>query len=376
MIKICSPQLGLSPYSSLGGEVYDYQTIRGFASKDIRVLVLLPKGRFYNKSLKNVDVEFFALKHIVPPWIFSFLCLPYIFRTYWEERFDILRIHSPRYLGIAGLIFNLFYPKVPILASAVTVDDSAFYYLIEKLVFRRASKITVQSEYMKKRVISRFNVKPNKVAVTYGGEINPVKYNRIPKEAKDISSRDKVLLFMGSLTDRKNPIWAYEVFRRCSEQKSNIKFVVIGKGPLKNELIKRVENDKSNRDVIFIDSAYGDEKAYWFSRMDILVSPSLDEGFGLVVTEAMSYKKTVVASDIEVFKEIISSGREGFTLPINNMKVWVKTVTKLLASKAENTKIGVKGYKKVRSIFNWERTFDLNKQVIWEMINDKNTFRK
>lgn len=376
MIKICSPQLGLSPHSSLGGEVYDYQTIRGFASKEIRVFVLLPKGRFHNKLLKNVDVELLALKHIVPPWIFSFLCLPYIFRTYRKERFDVLRIHSPRYLGIAGLIFNLFYPKVPILANAVTVDDSLFYYFMEKLIFRRASRIIVQSEYMKKRIVNRFNVKPDKVVVTYGGEINPVKYNRIPKEAKDIRPGDKVLFFMGSLTNRKNPIWAYEVFKGCREQKSDIKLVVIGKGPLKKELIKRVGNDRSNGDVIFIDSAYGDEKAYWFSRMDILLTPSLDEGFGLVVTEAMSYKKTVVASDIEVFREIISSGKEGFTLPTDNMKVWVKTITKLLASKAENTKMGVKGYKKVRSIFNWDRAFDLNKQVIWEMVNDKDTFHK
>src|SRR3989344_3204189 len=363
-MKICSPQLGISPTSKLGGEIYDYQTLKGFTKKGNKVFIYLPKSRTYDKNLKNVYVTYSFLKHVVPPWLFSFLCLPYLFKTYNKEKFDILRIHSPRFLGIAGLIFHVFYPKVPIIASYVTSDESKLFFPIEKKLFQICSKIIVQSQFMKNKLMSIYQVPDKKIAVTYGGQLNLTeKPKKKPKFASLIKKNDRVLLFMGLLIPRKNPMFALEVFLEMRKSFQNLKLIFIGDGSEVQRIKGTTKSLNFSDEVILIKSAFGQEKSYWLSRMDIFLLPSSSEGFGLAVTEAMSFRKPVVVSDIAPFKEIIKDSVDGYTVPLIQSK-WVSTIRKLLNDKVLSSKIGENALKKVKDQFNWERTYTLNQKVI------------
>lgn len=368
ILKICSPQLGISPTSKLGGEIYDYQTLKGFAKKGNKVFVYLPKNRNYDRNLKNFYVTYSFLKHVVPPWLFSFLCLLYLFKTYSKEKFDILRIHSPRFLGIAGLIFHVFYPKVPIIASYVTSDRSTLFFPVEKKLFQICSKIIVQSQFMKKRLIFAYKVPASKIAVTYGGQLQSIeKPQKNPKFANLIKKNDRVLLVMGLLISRKNPMFVFDVFLALRKSFQNLKLIFIGDGSEAQRIKEKIKSLDLSDEVILIKSAFGQEKSYWLSRMDIFLLPSLSEGFGLAVTEAMSFAKPVVVSDIEPFEEIIKNSVDGFTIPLIQAK-WVSTIKKLLNDKVLSSKIGENALKKVKAQFNWERTYTLNKKVIESII--------
>ena len=363
-LKICSPQLGMSSASKLGGEIYDYQTIKGFTERGIKVYVYLPRSRTYDKNLKNIYVSYSFLKHIVPPWLFSFLCLPYLFKTYKKEKFDILRIHSPRFLGTAGLIFHIFHPKVPIIVSYVTSDESKLFSPIEKKLFKICSKIIVQSQFMKKKLISAYKVPEKKVAVTYGGQLQSIeKLQKKPKLARLIKKNDRVLLFMGVLIPRKNPMFVLEVFLEMRKSFQNLKLIFIGDGSETGRIKEKIKLLNLSDEVILIKSAFGREKSYWLSRMDIFLLPSSSEGFGLAVTEAMSFGKPVVVSDIAPFKEIVKDSVDGYTVPLIQSK-WVSTLKKLLNDKVLSLKIGENAKKKVRKRFNWETTYTLNQKAI------------
>jgi len=367
-MKICSPQLGLSPTSSLGGEIYDYETLKGFSKKGIKVYIYLPKGRNYDKNLKNFYVTYSFLRHVVPPWLYSFICLPYLFKTYKKEKFDILRIHSPRFLGIAAIIFHFFYPDVPILTSAVTPKESRLLYIVEKKIYQISSKIIVQSQYMKSRLHITFNLPLKKIAVTYGGVVNNIKV--YPKKSKaDISrpSSDKILLFMGVLNKRKNPLFLVEVLKKVSTERPQIKLVLIGTGEQKNDVKKALDKNNLSQKALFIDSAYEQKKAFWLNKMDIFVLPSLDEGLGLSLLEAMSAGKPAVVSNIPPFKEIIENAKDGFTLPLN-VNIWAKTIVELLKDARLKSQIGQKAKLKVRELFTWERMYQLNAQVVTKMV--------
>ncbi|MBI2596241.1 glycosyltransferase family 4 protein [Candidatus Daviesbacteria bacterium] len=368
-IIICSPQLGISPVSNLGGEIYDYQTIKGFTRRGVRVLIYLPKKRIYDKSIKDLSVTYSSMTHIFPPWFFSFICLPYLFKTYKREKFDILRIHSPRFLGIAAMIFHFFYPKVPILSSGVTVDSLGLHYLIERYIFNISSRIIVQSEYMKKLLVKKYHINQIKIAVTYGGVLDSSKnWVSRPKESVCIRNKDKVLLFMGALINRKNPLFALDIFIKVRSKLKNVFLVVIGEGNLKKKMKNKIKAKKMTDRIIFINSAYKEEKAYWFSRMDVFLFPSLNEGFGLVATEAMSFGKVVITSEKAAFKEIIDNGKDGFMLPLSNQKLWIDTTLKILSSSKISERIGRNALSKVKTKFSWERTYNLNKKVIEEMV--------
>src|SRR3989344_1074409 len=363
-MKICSPQLGMSPTSKLGGEIYDYQTLKGFTKKGNKVFVYLPRNRNYDRNLNNLYVSYSFLKHIVPPWIFSFLCLPYLFKIYKKEKFDILRIYSPRFLGIAGLIFHVFHPKVPIIASYVTSDRSTLFFPVEKKLFQICSKIIVQSQFMKNKLMSIYQVPDKKIAVTYGGRLQAIERpQKKPKFANLIKKNDRILLFMGVLIPRKNPMFALEVFLEVRKSFQNLKLILIGDGNETRRIKEKIKLLNLSDEVILIKSAFGREKSYLLSRMDIFLLPSLSEGFGLAVTEAMSFGKPVVVSDIEPFKEIIQDSIDGYTVPLQKSK-WVSTIKKLLNDKALSAKIGENAKKKVRKRFNWETTYTLNQKAI------------
>ncbi|OGD93671.1 hypothetical protein A2697_01645 [Candidatus Curtissbacteria bacterium RIFCSPHIGHO2_01_FULL_41_44] len=366
-MKICSPQLGISPISSLGGEIYDYQTLKGFTQKGVKVFVYLPKNRPYDKSLKNFYVDYCFMKHIFPPWIYSFISMPYLVRTYKKEKFDFLRIHSPRFLGLAAIFFHLLYPKVPIIASLVTVDPSPIFYPIEWLTFKVSKKIIVQSDYMKNILITKYKVSPNKIAVTYGGQFDTLKITKAPKQAEILNKDTQVLLFMGVLVKRKNPLFLADIFKEVKKEVPNSKLVIIGNGPLKKNLVKKLKTENLLDDSILIDYAYGKEKAYWLKRMNVFLMPSFDEGFGLAVTEAMSFGKPVITSDRAAFEEIITNGQNGYSLPLK-IVLWVKTITALLKSPNASKKIGTVAQRSVQKKFNWSGTHSLNYRVLLEMV--------
>lgn len=362
-MKICSPQLGISKDSSLGGEIYDYQTLKGFTLSGVKVFVYLPKNRPYDKNLKNFYVEYCFATHIFPPWIYSFICLPYLLRTYKKERFDVLRIHSPRFLGMAAIIFHLIHLDVPILTSSVTVDSSPVFFPIEWLVFKISKGVVVQSKYMKNFLVKKYCVDRRKIAVTYGGQTSSdIKPSR-PSESLKLKNNDKVLLFMGLLVKRKNPIFLVNVFHESKKIIQNLKLVIIGSGPEKASLIKSLSRSGLLKDTVFVNFAYGPEKAYWFNRMNIFVLPSLDEGFGLSVTEAMSFAKPVITSNRAAFGEIITDNKDGYTLPLNS-ELWSRTIVNLIKSPSLSKKIGAAAKKTVKEKFNWEKTFELNYEII------------
>ena len=105
-MRICSPQLGLAPNSVLGGEVFDRQILLGLAKKGVKVEIILPRDKPHDKNIKNWNIIFMPIKHF--PAIFgNLLYLPYLFKTYKKNKFQILRIHQPQFLGLGCLIFKI-----------------------------------------------------------------------------------------------------------------------------------------------------------------------------------------------------------------------------------------------------------------------------
>ncbi len=86
----------------------------------------------------------------------------------------------------------------------------------------------------------------------------------------------------------------------------------------------------SDRDVVVLGTVPDDEMPGWYQAADAFVFPSVKEGFGLVVLEAMAAGLPVVASDIPVFREFLGGGeavlaRAGDSASLTEAMLWMMT---------------------------------------------------
>lgn len=98
------------------------------------------------------------------------------------------------------------------------------------------------------------------------------------------------------------------------------------------------------------------ELAAWYRRARILVSPSLYEGFGLPVAEAMASGTAVVASDGGALPELVEDGATGHVAPARDVTALAAAIGELLSSPARCREMGAAGHRRVLERFTWSQT--------------------
>lgn len=368
-MKICSPQLGLDPKSYLGGEVHDYFVIKNLAKSGHKIFVYLPKNRSHEKH-KNVFVEYAPIKHI-PAIMFNLIIIPYLFKTYKREKFDILRIHNPYFLGLGAQVFKLFHPNVPVITTFHLVEENPLYDLINKFTVRKYDKIVCVSHYLKNWLVAKYHVDEKKITVIYNGvdpSLKPKIINQTLVKKYDLENKFTIL-FMGLLIPRKNPMFLLEVFRQLKKEIGNIALVISGVGPSKYQMDDFIKKHQLN-DAHLIDPVYGKQKVDIFNLCDVFTLPSLNEGFGLVVAEAMACAKPVIVTANSSLSELVTDGKEGYLLNLNPHE-WVSKIKALIVDNKLRKIVGTNGKNKVESQFNWKGFSQKYENVINNMINEK-----
>jgi glycosyltransferase involved in cell wall biosynthesis len=127
----------------------------------------------------------------------------------------------------------------------------------------------------------------------------------------NIKKNTKVFIFVGRLTEAKDPFNLLESFSIACETEENILLLIIGAGHLKDQLVTYVEKNNLIGRVIFL--GLSDNISGFLSAADCFILPSAWEGFGLVVAEALACNRFVIATDSGGVKEVL--GNYGILVP-------------------------------------------------------------
>lgn len=367
-MKICSPQLGLYPKSYLGGEVHDHFIIQGLASKGHKIFVYLPKSRLYQKH-KNIVVDRAPIKHI-PAIIFNLMIIPYLIRIYSREKFDVLRVHNPYFVGLGALFFKFLHPKVKVAVTYHLVENALIFDLINKLTITKYDLIFTVSQYIKDWIVKKYNIPKEKIQVIYNGVDDSIK--PLPKSKSLLNKYSLegkfVILFMGLLIDRKNPIFLVEVFKKIKQKYKNTALIFCGVGPLKKTLENYVKSN-SLEDVIFTGAVFADSKVEHFNICDLFVMPSLNEGYGIVIAEAMTCAKPVVITNGWSANEAITNGVEGFLAAENNKKDWQSKIETLITNDELRALMGKNAKKRAEQNFSWQKSIEKVENNLLKSVN-------
>lgn len=341
-LTICSPQLGLSPESNSGGEVYDREVIQRLCQQGVKVFSLLPKNRPYRKH-KNLTVAYAPIQSMFPPHIFSAFALPYLIKTYQKEKFDILRIHNPYFIGPAALVFKKLYPQVAVIAS--------FLHLENRWLIGKFDHIITISESTKKEIIDSLNYPSEKITVAYPGVDN--------RFQPGIKPAGFTIMFVGGLKPRKNPEFLLKVLAKLN--RPDVQLIFCGDGPLKNKLVG------TNVKVTgYVPEA---KKPALYHQASVVVLPSIKEGFGMTLTEAGASGIPVIGNNHSSIRKIIQDNQTGFLARTNDVDDWVNKLLQLIKSPQLCQKMGEQGQKFVRKKFTWENNLKIHLQVYESLIS-------
>ena len=175
----------------------------------------------------------------------------------------------------------------------------------------------------------RYTFKNKKFTVIYNAiDIDKFLFKQEVREnfRKELNIEDKFVIGnIGRLHEQKNQSFLIDVFYEIQKKKDNAILLIVGKGPLENELKEKVSNLGINNKVYFLGNRKDIERIY--QGMDVFVLPSLFEGLGIVVIEAQVSGLPVIASTGVAKEANITDNIQNIDLS-ESINVWVEAICK------------------------------------------------
>ena len=355
---ICSPHVSIAPESSSGGEVYEREVLKHLALRGARIDLILPGQATCWPNVPNWHVH----RTWLPKgfrWYVSNLVFPsYIKQVYDQQPFDLLRVHSLRFVGPAALWARRRYRlPVPVVAHHHHVDRNWLNPVIERHVIEACDLVVTVSEFSRRQLAEELDVDISRVVVVYNGisrRLKPQPRDRVLAEKLGLDER-KALLFLGGLKPRKNLPFLLEVFGTIvAELGDGIRLVIAGSGNEEKALRRQARELDIADKIIFTGYVPETDKAKLYNLADVYVHPSSLEGFGMTPGEAMSCGKPVVATAAGSLPEVIVDGETGFLVPLGNQQQFAERIVTLLQDEPLARQFGEAGRCRVEALFRWE----------------------
>lgn len=289
------------------------------------------------KNLYPFKGKYFSLKENIGIFqkILNFLKIYIIIRPIRIYKF--IRLISPDVIISMGdalnfftiltkYIFNL---KIPLILSVNTNPKIAYkiqhrhsHYIIKLLYpLKVVDKIVTISKGVQSILGKYYGIKKNKLTTIYGGidikKIEELKNEKI-WEYKEIFNNNSFIKFvtLGRLSEEKGHKYLIEAFSKVKAKINNTKLIIIGDGSLKSDLEKKIRKKSMEDDILllgFVDNPYK-----YIAKSDIFVLPSLNEGFGMVLLEALACKIPIISTDCVGPKEILDNGKYGLLVRVKD----------------------------------------------------------
>ncbi|MEW6684879.1 MAG: glycosyltransferase family 1 protein [Candidatus Edwardsbacteria bacterium] len=216
-----------------------------------------------------------------------------------------------------------------------------------------AQRIIAISEHTKKDLIKYFSIPEEKIIVVYLGanENFKLRDKHWAREKLNLPLNKKIILNVSARYRRKNVKTVIKIFHRI--QKEIPDTILLRVGSERRENIKLVESLGISDKVIFAQNVSSKDFPFCYNASDVLLFPSLYEGFGLPPLEAMASGCPVIASNTTSLPEVVGDG--GILLDPMDIEGLKSATVRVLIDKEIKEELIAKGLKRA-SKFSWEKT--------------------
>ena len=219
----------------------------------------------------------------------------------------------PKKVKIVTIVHDISFNFFP---QFIKFSDLFFLKALIPISLRRSNKIVGVSQFTRDEIIKFYNINPEKVDYIYnavGEEFlsqpagEEIFEEKIAEVRKKYDLPEIFILYMGTLQPRKNIPQLVEAYAATKNKLGGIKLVICGNRQAYNfdkKIDETVAKNNLSEEVFFPGYIDEKDKRFVFAAAQAFIFPSLYEGFGIPVLEAMSQKVPVLASDIPSLKEI------------------------------------------------------------------------
>ena len=283
-----------------------------------------------------------------------------IIRLVRNEHFDLIHAHWLIPQGfIAALGMWIAGKNVPLLCTSHGGDLFALkgkgLQRLKRRIMDKSAALTVVSKAMKKTVVD-MGVAPDKVEVIPMG----VDLKGLFTPDPGVQRKTDELLFVGRLVEVKGLQILLDAMPKVLAKHPGIRLVVAGAGPLESELRASAAKLNMTDCVDFLGMVPQLKLPSLYQQATLAVFPfivtksGVQEGFGLVVVEAMGCCCPVIAGDLPAIQDTVVHEENGLIFPSGNAQVLADSILKLLDDPELRARLAGEGRKSVVQNFDWE----------------------
>lgn len=235
-------------------------------------------------------------------------------------------------------------------------------------------RVIAISEAVREHLVNDFKIKKSKIALISNGiDINAFSKYYGPHQIAEI--RQNIGLKSGPVVGtvaRLSPVKGHKylinAMKIVIDKKPEAQLLIVGEGPEEDSLRILVEQLGLTDSVAFMDSVI--DTTLVLAVMDVFVLPSVAEGLGLALIEALAYKRPVIASDVGGIYSIVKDGITGLLVPPRCVEKLAEVIVKLLEDRELAKRLGENGRRLVEKEFSISQMRDdiegVYKQVLEE----------
>lgn len=288
-----------------GNETYTINLLQALSNlSNVKCGAIILPGKALPSSLLNVEPIFLKTKN---NWKRLLVTLPDLYRS-WSA--DVLHV---TYVGP-------FMSKVPFVSSLHDVSYKRFPHFFsprDRLLFSTLFPLSLQSakavitisDHAKQEIAHFYPSLKNKTFVTHLAANSIFRKINKKKEENPVLNKFSIhgsyILVVGNLQPRKNLLRTVRAFGTIQNQIMETKLVIVGQAKWQSsEIEEEVKKQRIENRVIFTGYVTEEELVWLFNDATVFVYPSLYEGFGLPILEAMACGAPVITSNITSMPEV------------------------------------------------------------------------
>jgi glycosyltransferase involved in cell wall biosynthesis len=281
--------------------------------------------------------------------------------------------HCPHYnlpFGIRQPCVVTIHDLIHLVCPDLLTDRRAYWYASWMLpsATRRAAQILTVSEYSKQDILSHLQVPEGKVTVIYHGvsaAFHPLSESEVEAYRLSRGLPKRFILFVGLLKPHKNIVPLVQAFNALPDK--DLHLVLVGRRDKGYRSLNRTLANESLSQRIILYPGWGyEELPLLYNAAECLVLPSLYEGFGLPVLEAMACGTPVVCSQTTSLPEVVGDAAQLVDpLSVESIR---EAMNRILMDSSLRAEMSRKGLERAKR-FRWQDTAARTLKVYHEVAN-------